>query len=89
MAGRILGDQWQDKANPAYSDVTQERTVHVDQYSGQVIAQYGWDDYTAAAKVVSTGIALHEGRRLGTFNLVVATAFSLGIMFLCVSAPLM
>jgi uncharacterized iron-regulated membrane protein len=50
MAGRILGDQWHDKANPACSDVTQERTVHVDQYRGQVIAQYGWDDYTAAAK---------------------------------------
>jgi uncharacterized iron-regulated membrane protein len=85
----VLSDQWHDKGNPAFSDVSKERTVHVDQYTGSVLAQYSYQDYTTAAKVVSQGIALHEGRRLGSFNLVGTTAFCLGIIFLCISAPLM
>jgi uncharacterized iron-regulated membrane protein len=85
----VLGDQWHDKANPAFSDVSKERTVHVDQYSGAVAGRYGYSDYSVAAKTVSQGIALHEGRRFGSFNLVATTAFCLGIIFLCISGPLM
>jgi uncharacterized iron-regulated membrane protein len=85
----VLADQWHDEANPAFNDVSQEGTAHVDQYSGQVIARYGYADYSVAAKTVSQGIALHEGRRFGSFNTVGTTAFCLGIIFLCVSGPLM
>lgn len=85
----VLADQWHDKANPAFNDVSYERTVHVDQYSGDVAGRYGYQDYTLAAKTVSQGIALHEGRRFGSFNTVATTAFCLGIIFLCVSGPLM
>ncbi len=85
----VLGDQWHDKANPAFADVTQERTLHLDQYSGEVAGRYGYSDYSVAAKTVSHGIALHEGRRLGSFNLVASAAFCLGVLFLCVSGPLM
>lgn len=85
----VLADQWHDAANPASSDVSKERTVHVDQYGGQVIGWYAYADYSIPAKLVSQGIALHEGRRLGSFNLVATTAFCLGVIFLCVSGPLM
>lgn len=85
----VLGDQWHDIANPAFSDVSQERTVHVDQYTGEVVGRYGYADYSAVAKVVSQGIALHEGRRFGSFNLVATTAFCLGVIFLCITGPLM
>ncbi len=85
----VLADQWNDKANPAATDVSKERVAHVDQYSGQVIGRYGYSEYSVAAKVVTQGIALHEGRRLGSFNLVASTAFCLGVIFLCVSGPLM
>lgn len=85
----VLADQWHDKAAPAFTDTAKERTVHVDQYSGQVIGRYAYADYSVAAKAVSQGIALHEGRRLGSANLVWTTAFCLGVIFLCVSGPLM
>jgi uncharacterized iron-regulated membrane protein len=85
----VLADQWHDEANPAFNDVSAERTAHVDQYSGQVIARYGYSDYSPAAKVVSQGIALHEGRRFGSFNTVATTGFCLGVIFLCISGPLM
>ncbi|MBL8931585.1 MAG: PepSY domain-containing protein [Kineosporiaceae bacterium] len=85
----VLADQWHDKAAPAFTDTSKERTVHVDQYSGQIIGRYSYEDYSAAARAVSQGIALHEGRRLGTFNLVTTTAFCLGVIFLCISGPVM
>jgi uncharacterized iron-regulated membrane protein len=85
----IMGDQWHDDANPSFSDVTKEAAAHIDQYSGDVVATYGYNDYTAAAQVVSQAIAMHEGRRFGAFSGVITTAFCLGIIFLCVSAPIM
>lgn len=85
----VLGGQWSNNGNPAESDVSQELTVHVDQYSGEVVSTYGYDDYTALAKTVSQGIALHEGRRFGTLNTIGTTLFCLAVMFLCVSAPIM
>ena len=85
----VLADQWHDKSNPAFTNVGKERTAHVDQYSGQVVARYGYSDYTVAAKTVSQGIALHEGRRFGSFNTMASTAFCLAVLFLCISGPLM
>lgn len=85
----VMSSQWYDVGNPAESDVSQEMTIHVDQYSGEVVGQYGYDDYSAMAKVVSHGIALHEGRRLGTFNTIMSTLFCLAVIFLCVTGPMM
>ncbi len=73
----------------AFHDPTRERTVHVDRYGGTVVSSYGYADYPLLAKTVSQGIALHEGRRLGTFSVAATTAFCLGIVFMCVSGPLM
>ncbi|MFY1699978.1 PepSY-associated TM helix domain-containing protein [Solwaraspora sp. WMMA2101] len=85
----VMSSQWYDVGNPAESDVTQETTIHVDQYSGDVVGQYGYDDYSAMAKVVSQGIALHEGRRLGTVNTIMSTLFCLAVIFMCVTGPMM
>jgi uncharacterized iron-regulated membrane protein len=73
----------------AFHDPGRERTVHVDQFGGAVVATYGYRDYPLLAKVVSQGIALHEGRRLGVFNFWATTAFCLGVLFMCVTGPLM
>jgi uncharacterized iron-regulated membrane protein len=73
----------------AFNDPAKERTLHVDQYGGAVISTYGYRDYPALAKTVAQGIALHEGRRLGTVNLWLTTAFCLGVMFMCVTGPAM
>lgn len=73
----------------AFNDPAKERTVHVDQYGGQVASTYGYDDYPGLAKVVSQEIALHEGRRFGALNMAVTTAFCLAVIASCITGPLM
>lgn len=85
----VLGDQWHDSANPAYRDVSKEATAHIDQYSGEVLATYSYAQYSPVAKVVSQGIAIHEGRRFGPISAVLSTLFCAGVIFLCLSAPIM
>ncbi|MFI0443986.1 PepSY-associated TM helix domain-containing protein [Actinomadura sp. 6N118] len=67
-------------ANPA-----DERTMHVDQYSGAVIGSYGWKEYGTLAKAVEQGISLHEGRRYGPANIAVMLAACLALITLTVT----
>ncbi len=46
---------------------TLDRTVHVDQYTGRVLADVRYAEYGLAAKAMAVGIALHEGQ-LGLWN---------------------
>lgn len=85
----VIADQWMVAGNPAFSDVTQEAVVHIDQYSGEIIARYSYDEYSTLAQVVSQSIAIHEGRRFGVVSTIATTAFCIGILFLCVTAPIM
>lgn len=65
------------------------RTVLVDQYSGTVLVDYGWEEYGVLAKAVEQGIALHEGRRYGTVNLLVMLGTCLAMITLVVSGAWM
>lgn len=65
-------------------DPTADRTVHVDQYSGRVLADVQYADYALGAKAMAVGIALHEGQ-MGLWNLLVNALFCLGVVFTCVS----
>ncbi|MFN4202211.1 MAG: PepSY-associated TM helix domain-containing protein [Tabrizicola sp.] len=51
-------------------DPTQDRTVHFDRYTGKLLADVGYDDYSLMAKAMAWGIALHKGLA-GTWNFVV------------------
>jgi uncharacterized iron-regulated membrane protein len=73
----------------AFHDPGREGTVHVDQFTGKTVSAYGYQEYGALAKVVSQGIALHEGRRFGSLNTVVSAAFCVAVIFMCVTGPLM
>lgn len=73
----------------AFDAPSDERTVHVDRYGGEVVSTYGFDDYPTLAKVVSQGIGLHEGRSLGLWSFWGAALMCLAIVFMCVSGPLM
>ena len=73
----------------AFDAPSDERTVHVDRYGGQVVSTYGFEDYPVLAKVVSQGIGLHEGRTFGLWSFWGAALMCLAIMFMCVSGPLM
>lgn len=73
----------------AFDAPSDERTVHVDQYGGQVVSTYGFDDYPALAKVVAQGIGLHEGRSLGLWSFWGAALMCVLVIFSCVTGPLM
>lgn len=73
----------------AFDAPSDERTVHVDRYGGEVVSTYGFDDYPVLAQVVSQGIGLHEGRSFGTWSMVGTTLMCLAIVFSCVTGPLM
>ncbi|MGE0096825.1 MAG: PepSY-associated TM helix domain-containing protein [Hydrogenophaga sp.] len=72
-----------DLGNP-----TRDRTVHVDRYSGRVLAEVGFADYSMLAKGMAVGIALHQGD-LGWWNAVLNLLFCAGVAFLCVSGMVM
>ena len=73
----------------AFHDPSREKTVHIDQYGGQVVGTYGFADYPVLAKVVSQGIGLHEGRSFGPISFWAALLSCLMIIFMCVSGPMM
>ena len=73
----------------AFDAPSDERTVHVDRYGGQVVATYGYTDYPVLAQVVAQGIGLHEGRSLGAWSFGTALLLCLGVVALCVTGPLM
>jgi uncharacterized iron-regulated membrane protein len=73
----------------AFDAPSDERTVHVDRYGGQVVSTYGYDDYPLLAKVVTHGIGLHEGRSVGLWSFWGAALMCVAIVFMCVSGPLM
>jgi uncharacterized iron-regulated membrane protein len=73
----------------AFDAPSDERTVHVDRYGGDVVSSYGFEDYPLLAKVVAQGIGLHEGRSLGLVSFWGALAMCLAVVFMCVTGPLM
>lgn len=67
---------------------TQDRTVHVDRYTGRVLAEAAFADYPLLAKGMAVGIALHQGD-LGLWNAILNVLFCVAIVFLCVSGIVM
>lgn len=72
-----------DSPNP-----TSDRTVHVDQYSGKILATAAFADYSVAGKSMAVGIALHEGQ-LGWWNIALNVLFCAGVLLLCISGIVM
>ena len=69
-------------------DPTADRTVHVDQYTGKILAEVGYDDYSLPGKAMAVGIALHEGQ-MGLWNIVLNTLFCLGVILISISGIVM
>ena len=70
------------------SDPRRDRTLHLDQYSGQRLAEVGWQDYSLMAKGMAAGVALHQGDA-GILNIVLNTLFCLAVLFIAVSGVVM
>ncbi|GLP86473.1 PepSY-associated TM helix domain-containing protein [Tritonibacter mobilis] len=67
---------------------TCDRTVHVDQFTGKILADVKFSDYSLAGKSMAVGIAFHEGD-MGLWNIVLNTVFCLSVIFVCVSGVVM
>jgi uncharacterized iron-regulated membrane protein len=65
-------------------DPTADRTIHIDRFTGHVLADVRYADYSPYAQAMAWGIAFHEGD-LGGWNLALNTVFCLGVIFLSVS----
>jgi uncharacterized iron-regulated membrane protein len=57
-------------------DPRNDATLHVDQYSGKVLADVRYTDYSAVSKATELGVMLHEGKMFGWVN-------QLLILFIC------
>jgi uncharacterized iron-regulated membrane protein len=64
-------------------------TIHVDRYSGAVLAAIPFDSFGAVAKAVEYGIVLHEGRFFGLANQLVMLAAALALIVLPISGIVM
>ncbi|WP_159425998.1 PepSY-associated TM helix domain-containing protein [Streptomyces noursei] len=71
------------------ADPAKQRTLFLDQYSGKVLASYGWPQYGLLSKLVEEGIALHQGERFGLPNLLVALGTCLAVIGMAVSGVVM
>ncbi|MFV0333927.1 MAG: PepSY-associated TM helix domain-containing protein [Tropicimonas sp.] len=69
-------------------DPAADRTIHIDQYTGNVLADVQYADYSAYAKAMAWGIALHEGD-LGAWNFALNSAFILAMIFVSLSGLVM
>lgn len=69
-------------------DPAADRTIHIDQFTGNVLADVRYADYSAYARAMAWGVAFHEGD-LGLWNVALNTLFCLSVMFLCISGAVM
>lgn len=62
-----------------------EATIHIDQYSGAILADYRYDHYGFMGKVIAWGITLHKGTQFGWMNQAISLLICLGIILVAVS----
>lgn len=63
--------------------------VHLDQYTGKVLASDDWNNVPLLAKSVSYGIKLHRGEYFGVLNLILVLLTALVLIFMAVSGLIM
>ncbi|SAL78599.1 peptidase [Caballeronia arvi] len=71
------------------ADPRAERTLHIDQYSGRVLSDIGYQSYGRVAQWISYGTSLHMGRYFGLANQIACSAISLGLAALAVTGFIM
>ena len=70
-------------------DPRNDATLHLDQYSGKVLADIRWQDYGVVARSVEMGVVLHEGKFFGLANQLLMFAVCLLILLSSVSGLVM
>lgn len=78
-------------ANSMAGDVTdprEDRTTHIDQYSGQVLVDVTWQDYSVIAKLMAAGVSLHQGD-LSVVNKVLNLLFCIVFIVISITGAMM
>ncbi|SFT42818.1 PepSY domain-containing protein [Mesorhizobium sp. YR577] len=70
-------------------DLSQQRVVHLDQYSGKPLIDMSYADYGPLGKWLEWGINVHLGQQFGLANQLVLLAACIAIVALAVSAGVM
>ena len=70
-------------------DITYERVVHVDQYTGEVLYDAGLQDLGTLGRWAEWGISVHMGQEWGLVNQIILLLACLAMVLLCVSAATM
>lgn len=66
-------------------DPRNDATLHVDQYTGTVLADVRWKHYSNVARATEMGVMLHEGKLFGPLNQIVMLLVCLMILLSSVS----
>ncbi len=70
-------------------DVSLQRVVHLDQYTGKPLINMSYADYGPAAKAMEWGISVHMGQEYGLANQLFMLALCLATILMSVSAGVM
>ncbi|MDW5376427.1 PepSY domain-containing protein [Halomonas sp. HP20-15] len=70
-------------------DLSQQRVVHLDQYSGQALLDMSYADYGPLGRGLEWGINVHLGQQYGLANQLILALACAGIVLLCVAAAVM
>ncbi|WP_024955233.1 PepSY-associated TM helix domain-containing protein [Sulfurospirillum arcachonense] len=74
----------QDTMNGDAKNPFADKTVHVDRYTGKVLAKITFDDYSIAGKTMAVSIPIHMGL-VTIWNLIINTLICLSIIVLTIS----
>lgn len=70
-------------------DLSRQRIIHIDQYSGTPLVDLSFGQYGPVAKAIEWGINVHQGQEWGRFNQLLMAATCLAIILMSVSAVIM
>lgn len=70
-------------------DLSNERTIHIDQYSGKPLVDLSFDQYPLFGRAIEWGINVHQGQEYGLFNQLLMLATCLAIIMSCVTGVVM
>ncbi len=65
-----------------------DRTIHIDQYTGKILADVKYEDYSWAGKAMAVGIPFHMGL-MGTWSFILNVVFCLSVIFVSISGVVM
>ncbi len=71
------------------ADPRDERTLHIDQYSGKVLLDIDYNAYGAVAQAISYGTSLHMGKYFGVANPWLCALISMGLFAMAATGAVM